>query len=185
MNVLCSGYSFFWKKVRKKFGTGALMFLSLQPQSGTDVLNKRRRWEGMMCWLTGFYVVQSSSGYCPGRVLKKTSKISFKKFGSNEKVLTFAAAFRNEADVLKHFDWCVFHLLRMKPAEAFFYGGSEKKVWKKVRKDLEGICKSIYLCIRFRLISGVGKREAKRVLKDIERFENKQQVRVREEIQRI
>ena len=46
-----------------------------------------------------------------------------------------------------------------------------KKVWKKVRKDLEGICKSIYLCIRFRLISGAGKREAKRVLKDIERFE--------------
>ena len=73
----------------------------------------------------------------------------------------------------------------MKPAEAFFYGGSEKKFEKKVRKDLEGICKSIYLCIRFRLISGVGKREAKRVLKDIERFENKQQVRVREEIQRI
>ena len=35
---------------------------------------------------------------------KKTSKISFEKFGSNEKVLTFAAAFRNEADVLKHFD---------------------------------------------------------------------------------
>ena len=60
-----------------------------------------------------------------------------------------------------------------------------KKVWKKVRKDLEGICKSIYLCIRFRLISGASKREAKRVLKDIERFENKQQVRVREEIQRI
>ena len=116
---------------------------------------------------------------------KKTSKISFEKFGVDEKVLTFAAAFRNEADVLKHFDWCVFHLLRMKPAEAFFYGGSEKKVWKKVRKDLEGICKSIYLCIRFRLISGAGKREAKRVLKDIERFENKQQVRVREEIQRI
>ncbi len=25
----------------------------------------------MMCWLTGFYVVQSSSEYCPGRVLKK------------------------------------------------------------------------------------------------------------------
>ena len=73
----------------------------------------------------------------------------------------------------------------MKPAEAFLYGGSEKKFEKKVRKDLEGICKSIYLCIRFRLISGVGKREAKRVLKDIERFENKQQVRVREEIQRI
>ena len=45
-----------------------------------------------------------------------------------------------------------------------------------MRKDLEGICKSIYLCIRFRLISGAGKREAKRVLKDIERFENKQQV---------
>jgi len=59
----------------------------------------------------------------------------------------------------------------MKPAEAFFYGGSEKKFEKKVRKDLEGICKSIYLCIRFRLISGAGKREAKRVLKDIERFE--------------
>ena len=59
----------------------------------------------MMCWLTGFYVVQSSSGYCPGRVLKKkTSKISFEKFGVDEKVLTFAAAFRNEADVLKHFD---------------------------------------------------------------------------------
>ena len=96
---------------------------------------------------------------------KKTSKISFEKFGSNEKVLTFAAAFRNEADVLKHFDWCVFHLLRMKPAEAFFYGGSEKKVWKKVRKDLEGICKSIYLCIRFRLVSGAGKREAKEFLK--------------------
>ena len=165
MNVLCSGCSFFWKKVCKKFGNGILMFLSLQPQSGTDVLNKRRRWEGMMCWLTGFYVVQSSSGYCPGRVLKKTSKISFKKFGSNEKVLTFAAAFRNEADVLKHFDWCVFHLLRMKPAEAFFYGGSEKKVWKKVRKDLEGMIKSIYLCIRFRLMSGAGKREAKEFLK--------------------
>ena len=61
----------------------------------------------------------------------------------------------------------------------------KKKVWKKVRKDLEGICKSIYLCIRFRLVSGAGKREVKRVLKDIERFENKQQVRVREEIQRI
>ena len=65
---------------------------------------------------------------------KKTSKISFEKFGSNEKVLTFAAAFRNEADVLKHFDWCVFHLLRMKPAEAFFYGGSEKKFEKKCGK---------------------------------------------------
>jgi len=60
-----------------------------------------------------------------------------------------------------------------------------KKSLKKVRKDLEGICKSIYLCIRFRLVSGAGKREVKRVLKDIERFENKQQVRVREEIQRI
>ena len=96
---------------------------------------------------------------------KKTSEISFEKFGSNEKVLTFAAAFRNEADVLKHFDWCVFHLLRMKPAEAFFYGGSEKKVWKKVRKDLEGMIKSIYLCIRFRLMSGAGKREAKEFLK--------------------
>ena len=165
MNVLCSGCSFFWKKVCKKFGNGALIVLSFQPQSGTDVLNKRRRWEGRMCWLTGFYVVQSSSGYCPGRVLKKTSKISFEKFGSNEKVLTFAAAFRNEADVLKHFDWCVFHLLRMKPAEAFFYGGSEKKFEKKVRKDLEGICKSIYLCIRFRLVSGAGKREAKEFLK--------------------
>ena len=54
-----------------------------------------------------------------------------------------------------------------------------------MRKDLEGMDKSIYLCIRFRLVSGAGKREAKRVLKDIERFENKQQVRVREEIQRI
>ena len=74
MNVLCSGCSFFWKKVCKKFGNGILMFLSLQPQSGTDVLNKRRRWEGMMCWFTGFYVVQSSSGYCPGRVLKKNFK---------------------------------------------------------------------------------------------------------------
>ena len=60
-----------------------------------------------------------------------------------------------------------------------------KKSLKKVRKDLEGMYKIIYLCIRFRLISGAGKREAKRVLKDIERFENKQQVRVREEIQRI
>ena len=96
---------------------------------------------------------------------KKTSKISFEKFGSNEKVLTFAAAFRNEADVLKHFDGCVFHLFRMNPAEAFFYGGSEKKVWKKVRKDLEGMIKSIYLCIRFRLMSGAGKREAKEFLK--------------------
>ena len=47
----------------------------------------------MMGWFTGFYVVQSSSGYCPGRVLKKTSKISFEKFGVDEKVLTFAAAF--------------------------------------------------------------------------------------------
>ena len=54
-----------------------------------------------------------------------------------------------------------------------------------MRKDLEGMDKSIYLCIRFRLVSGAGKREVKRVLKDIERFENKQQVRVREEIQRI
>ena len=25
----------------------------------------------MMGWFTGFYVVQSSSEYCPGRVLKK------------------------------------------------------------------------------------------------------------------
>lgn len=65
---------------------------------------------------------------------KKTSKISFEKFGSNEKVLTFAAAFRNEADVLKHFDWCVFHLLRMKPAEAFFYGGSEKSLKKSAER---------------------------------------------------
>ena len=71
MNVLCSGCSFFWKKVCKKFGNGVLMFLSLQPQSGTDVLNKRRRWEGMMGWFTGFYVVQSSSEYCLGRGLKK------------------------------------------------------------------------------------------------------------------
>ena len=82
MNVLCSGYSFFWKKVCKKFGNGILMFLSLQPQSGTDVLNKRRRWEGMMCWLTGFYVVQSSSGYCPGRVLKKNFRNFFWKVWS-------------------------------------------------------------------------------------------------------
>ena len=116
---------------------------------------------------------------------KKTSKISFEKFGVDEKVLTFAAAFRNEADVLKHFDWCVFHLLQDEACRSFLLRRFRKKVWKKVRKDLEGICKSIYLCIRFRLISGAGKREAKRVLKDIERFENKQQVRVREEIQRI
>ena len=34
---------FFEKKVRKKFGNGALIVLSLQPQLGTDVLNKRRR----------------------------------------------------------------------------------------------------------------------------------------------
>ena len=40
-----------------------------------------------------------------------------------------------------------------------------KKSLKKVRKDLEGICKSIYLCIRFRLVSGAGKREAKEFLK--------------------
>ena len=88
-----------------------------------------------MGWFTGFYVVQSSSGYCPGRVLKKKlQNFSFEKFGSNEKVLTFAAAFRNEADVLKHFDGCVFHLFRMNPAEAFFYGGSEKKFEKKCGK---------------------------------------------------
>ena len=80
-------------------------------------------------WFPEFWVVQSSSEYCPGRGLKKkTSKISFEKFGVDEKVLTFAAAFRNEAEVLKHFDGCVFHLFRMNPAEAFFYGGSEKKV---------------------------------------------------------
>ena len=60
-----------------------------------------------------------------------------------------------------------------------------KKSLKKVRKDLEGMYKIIYLCIRFRSGIGAGKIEAKRVLKDIERFENKQQVRVREEIQRI
>ena len=88
----------------------------------------------MKGWFPEFWVAQSSSEYCPGRGLKKTSKISFEKFGSNEKVLTFAAAFRNEADVLKHFDGCVFHLLRMKPAEAFFYGGSEKKFEKKCGK---------------------------------------------------
>ena len=58
------------------------MFLSLQPQSGTDVLNKRRRWEGMMCWLTGFYVAQSSSEYCPGRGLKKNFKNFFWKVWS-------------------------------------------------------------------------------------------------------
>ena len=73
---------FFWKKVYKKFGTGVLIVLSLQPQSGTDVLNKRRRWEGMMGWFTGFYVVQSSSGYCPGRVLKKNFKNFFWKVWS-------------------------------------------------------------------------------------------------------
>jgi hypothetical protein len=55
-------------------------------------------------WFPEFWVVQSSSEYCPGRGLKKTSKISFEKFGVDEKVLTFAAAFRNEAEVLKHFD---------------------------------------------------------------------------------
>ena len=53
----------------------------------------------------------------------------------------------------------------MNPAEAFFYGGSEKKFEKKVRKDLEGMIKSYYLCIRFRLMSGAGKREAKEFLK--------------------
>ena len=134
MNVLCSGYSFFWKKVRKKFGTGALMFLSLQPQSGTDVLNKRRRWEVWCVGLQVFMLCRVLQDIALVGFWKKTSEISFEKFGSNEKVLTFAAAFRNEADVLKHFDWCVFHLLRMKPAEAFFYGGSEKKFEKKCGK---------------------------------------------------
>ena len=41
----------------------------------------------------------------------------------------------------------------------------KKKFEKKVRKDLEGMIKSIYLCIRFRLMSGAGKREAKEFLK--------------------
>ena len=34
-----------------------------------------------------------------------------------------------------------------------------------MRKDLEGMIESIYLCIRFRLMSGAGKREAKEFLK--------------------
>ena len=185
MNVLCSGYSFFWKKVRKKFGNGILMFLSLQPQSGTDVLNKRRRWEGMMCWLTGFYVVQSSSGYCPGRVLKKNFKTfllkSLEVMKKSLPLQPLSETKRTFWNILTDvfFIFCGWSLQKLSSTAV------PKKVWKKVRKDLEGICKSIYLCIRFRLISGVGKREAKRVLKDIERFENKQQVRVREEIQRI
>ena len=57
---------------------------------------------------------------------------------------------------------------------------SKKTFSKKLSKTFGGYDKISYLCIRFRLISGAGKREAKRVLKDIERFENKQQVRVRE-----
>ena len=39
-----------------------------------------------------------------GALQKKLFKFSSETFGSLEKVLTFAAAFRNEADVLKHFD---------------------------------------------------------------------------------
>ena len=87
-------------------------------------------------------------------VWKKTSKISFKKFGSNEKVLTFAAAFRNEADVLKHFDGSVFHLLRMKPAEAFFCGGSEKKFEKKCGKIWRGCVKLFIFASAFAPGSG-------------------------------
>ena len=179
MNVLCSGCSFFWKKVCKKFGNGALIVLSLQPQSGTDVLNKRRRWEGRMCWLTGFYVVQSSSGYCPGRVLKK----NFRNFFWKGPYL--CSRFPKRSGRSETFWRMCFSSFADEACRSFLLRRFRKKVWKKVRKDLEGICKSIYLCIRFRLVSGAGKREAKRVLKDIERFENKQQVRVREEIQRI
>ena len=185
MNVLCSGYSFFWKKVRKKFGNGILMFLSLQPQSGTDVLNKRRRWEGMMCWLTGFYVVQSSSGYCPGRGLKKNFKNFFWKVWSWWKSPYLCSRFPKRSGRSETFWLMCFSSFADEACRSFLLRRFRKKVWKKVRKDLEGICKSIYLCIRFRLVSGAGKREVKRVLKDIERFENKQQVRVREEIQRI
>ena len=177
---------FFWKKVYKKFGTGVLMMLSLQPQSGTDVLNKRRRWEGMMGWFTGFYVVQSSSEYCPGRGLKKKlQKFLLKSLEVMKKSLPLQPLSETKrtfwnilTDVF--FIFCGWSLQKLSSTAV-----PKKKFEKKVRKDLEGICKSIYLCIRFRLISGAGKREAKRVLKDIERFENKQQVRVREEIQRI
>ena len=87
MNVLCSGCSFFWKKMCKKFGNGILMFLSLQPQSGTDILNKRRRWVGMMGWFTGFYVVQSSSGYCLVRFWKKLQKFLLKSLEVMKKSL--------------------------------------------------------------------------------------------------
>ena len=85
---------------------------------------------------------------------KKTSKISFEKFGVNEKVLTFAAAFRNEADVLKHFDGSVFHLLGMKPAEAFFCGGSEKKFEKKCGKIWRGCVKLFIFASAFAPGSG-------------------------------
>ena len=61
----------------------------------------------MMGWFTGFYVVQSSSEYCPGRVLKKKLQIFL----------------LNSLEVMKKS-----LPLPMKPAEAFFYGGSEKKV---------------------------------------------------------
>ena len=65
---------------------------------------------------------------------KKLQKFSFEKFGSNEKVLTFAAAFLRGADVLRHFDRMHFHLYWQNPSEAFFYGGSEKSLKKSAER---------------------------------------------------
>ena len=141
------------------------MFLSLQPQSGTDVLNKRRRWEGMMCWLTGFYVVQSSSGYCPGRGLKKNFKNFFWKVWSWWKSPYLCSRFPKRSGRSETFWLMCFSSFADEACRSFLLRRFRKKVWKKVRKDLEGMIKSIYLCIRFRLVSGAGKREAKEFLK--------------------
>ncbi len=122
-------------------------------------------------WFPEFWVVQSSSEYCPGRGLKKNFKNFFWKVWSWWKSPYLCSRFPKRSGRSETFWLMCFSSFADEACRSFLLRRFRKKVWKKVRKDLEGICKSIYLCIRFRLVSGAGKREAKRVLKDIERFE--------------
>ena len=134
VRLLCEIFIFFEKKLIKNLEMGYKLFYlcsrNQEPMYWTNGGGERVGCVGLQV----FMLCRVLQDIALVGFWKKTSEISFEKFGSNEKVLTFAAAFRNEADVLKHFDWCVFHLLRMKPAEAFFYGGSEKKFEKKCGK---------------------------------------------------
>ena len=131
----CAEWFIFFKKSVKKiwkwYLNDAIFAAAIGNQEGwTAGVGEWVWWVGLQF----FRLCRVLQDIARAEVWKKTSKISFEKFGSNEKVLTFAAAFRNEAGVLKHFDGSVFHLLGMKPAEAFFCGGSEKKFEKSAER---------------------------------------------------